>query len=104
MPPYDEVPKKFFAADRYGTIDSVPVSWKVLPDPAGIWKMVPAAATKPAWSSRQKVSFGPSQISAKPVAVPMVESEPGLIKFMPNLFTVNDRFGVNASRACAPRK
>src|SRR5215469_1585678 len=58
---------QFFAADKYGAILSVPVSWNTFGEPAGIWKRKPPAITVFQSSERRNVYFGPSTTWAKPV-------------------------------------
>src|SRR5437867_13213415 len=97
------VRRKFCAPVRYGTTDSLPVSWKTLAGPVGIWKVTPAAATVPVSLLRRKVHLGPSQSSENPVWDGKGELSPGLRDTPPSLLMTNDQFSVRATRAWSPK-
>src|SRR6516164_4258054 len=99
--------QQFFAADKYGAILSVPVSWNTFGEPAGIWKSKPPAITVFHASERRKVYFGPSTTSAKPVLwlkwlVGTALGLKGLSVTKPSSLMVIDNRSVTAKRACKP--
>src|SRR5215469_3304360 len=96
---------QFFAADKYGAILSVPVSWNTFGEPAGIWNSKPPAITVFHASERRKVYFGPSHTSAKPVLwlkrpLGSALALKGLSVTKPNSLIVIDSRSVTAKRAC----